>query len=330
MALHELFPALEPYATGMLRVDDIHTLYWEESGNPEGIPVVFLHGGPGEGASPLARRFFDPRVWRIILFDQRGACRSTPLYETQDNTTEHLISDIEFLRQSRGIRRWHVMGGSWGSTLAIAYAEEHPEKCLSLMLRSICLMRRNEVDWFLYGLRQIFPEAWSAFAGFIAPEQRNDLLSAYHRIFSGPDDALKREALRLWLQYESSCSTFMPSIVEKALTGKDDPRSALPILEAHYFKNNLFTPDNKLLDNIYRIRRIPAVLVQGRYDMICPIITADELHRHWPEAEYHVIPDAGHSMLEPGIRSALIDATERFKYIRDNDARSFAKAFQRM
>ncbi len=326
MALRDLFPSIEPYASGMLRVDGIHTLYWEECGNPQGVPAVFLHGGPGEGASPSARRLFDPTAWRIVLFDQRGAQRSTPLYETQNNTTEHLIADIEFLRQSRNIRKWHVMGGSWGSALAIAYAQQHPDKCLGLILRSICLMRQSEIDWFLYGLRQIFPEAWSAFAGFIAPEFRNDLLSAYHRIFSGPDDALKREALRLWLHYESSCSTFYPTIAERALTDKDDPRSALPILEAHYFKNNLFTPDDKLLKDIHKIRHIPAVIVQGRYDMICPIVTADELHRHWPEAEYHVVPDAGHSMLEPGIRSTITDATERFKHIRGQDALARKKA----
>lgn len=316
MALRELFPPIEPYLSGSLSVDDTHTLYWEESGNPEGLPVVFLHGGPGEGATVAARRFFDPAVWRIVLFDQRGSRRSTPLYETKDNTPEFLVADIEALRVSRGIRRWHVFGGSWGSTLALAYAEAHPEKCLGLILRSICLMRKKEVEWFLYGVRHVFPEAWAEFSGFIAPEFRNDLLGAYHRIFSGPDDALKREAVRLWLQYESSCSTFSPSEPDTKPLGKDDPRSALPILEAHYFKNNLFTPDDLLLDNIYRIRRLPGVIVQGRYDMICPIATADELHRHWPEAEYRVIPDAGHSMFEPGIRSALIEATEKFKTIR--------------
>lgn len=313
MALLELFPAIDPYASGMLRVDQIHTLYWEESGNPHGLPVVFLHGGPGEGASPIARQFFDPTVWRIILFDQRGARRSEPLFETRNNTTEHLVSDIEALRRARGISKWHVFGGSWGCTLALTYAQKHPDKCLGLILRSVCLMRRQEIDWFFYGLRLFFPEAWSEFAGFIAPELRHDLLGAYHRIFSGPDDALRREALRLWIRYETSCSTVTPLAPNNDPLVKDDPRSALPIIEAHYFKRYIEAPDNRLLENLPRLRHLPAAIVQGRYDMICPIATADEVHRHWPEARYTVVQNSGHSMLEPGIRSALIEATERFK-----------------
>ncbi len=316
MTLRELFPPLEPYIKGMLHVDDIHTLYWEECGNPEGTPVVFLHGGPGAGASPIHRRFFDPAVWRIIIFDQRGAGRSTPLYETQQNKTDFLISDIETLRHTRKVDRWHVFGGSWGSTLALAYAEKHPERCLSLMLRGICLLRKTEVEWFLHGLRNVFPEAWAQFSGFIAPEMRHDLLGAYARIFAGPDDALRREAIRLWLNYETTCSTLLPGKEKEGPLQDNDLRAAMPVLEAHYFKNNLFKPDNKLLENIHRIRRIPGVIVQGRYDMVCPIVTADELHRNWPEAEYIIVPNAGHSVMEPGIRSALIETTERFKGIK--------------
>jgi len=312
-----LFPPIEPYAAGMQRVDDIHTIYWEECGNPNGTPVVFLHGGPGAGATSVHRRFFDPKIWRVVLFDQRGSRRSTPLYETKNNTTEHLIADIEVLRHMRGIKRWHVFGGSWGSTLALAYAQKHPERCLGLILRGICLFRQKEIDWFMYGIRSVFPEIWAEFAGFIAPNLRHDLLGAYHRIFSGPDDALKREAIRLWLQYETTCSTLLPLENKEYPVEANDPRSAMPIIEAHYFKNCLFTPDDKLLRDIDRIRNIPAILVQGRYDMICPIATADELHRHWPEAEYRVIPDAGHAALEPGILAALLESTEKFKNIKD-------------
>jgi proline iminopeptidase len=315
MPLRELFPPIEPYAKGMLKVDDLHTLYWEECGNPDGLPVVFLHGGPGAGSLPVHRRFFDPAVWRIVIFDQRGAGRSTPLGEMQRNTTDLLITDIETLRHTRRIDRWFVLGGSWGSTLALAYAEKHPERCFGLVLRGICLLRQSEIDWFLYGLRNVFPEVWSRFAGFIAPTLRHDLLGAYLNIFSGPDDALKREAVRLWLQYETTCSTLLPAPETMQQTIENDQRSAMPILEAHYFKNNLFTPEDKLLKDVGRIRRIPAVIIQGRYDMVCPIVTADELHRHWPEAEYRVIPNAGHSALEPGIRSALIEAMEKFKGI---------------
>src|ERR1700733_1624620 len=313
MPLKELFPPLEPYAKGMLRADDIHTLYWEECGNPEGVPVVFLHGGPGAGATPTHRRFFDPAAWRIIIFDQRGAGRSQPLGETRNNTTALLIQDIETLRRERGIERWHVFGGSWGSTLAIAYAEEHPECCLGLILRGICLLQKHEIDWFLYGIRIFFPEAWETFAHFVPAEERRDLLAAYGRIFEGSDEQRKKDAIRTWAQYESTCSVLVPNAEAAQGASDDTHRTGLALIEAHYFSNNLFTPDNKLLANIGRIRKIPAVIVQGRYDVVCPITTAHELHMNWLEAEYRVISDAGHSALEPGIRSALIETTEKFK-----------------
>ncbi len=316
MPLRELFPPLEPHVKGMLQVDDIHTLYWEECGNPQGVPVVFFHGGPGAGATPTHRRFFDPLIYRIVIFDQRGAGRSTPLGETRNNTTDLLIRDIEKLRQSRSIERWHVFGGSWGSTLAIAYAEAHPERCLSLTLRGICLMQKRELDWFLYGIRIVFPEAWAKFADLIPAAERHDLLSAYIRRFESADENIRMEAIRNWANYESSCSVLRPDPETAQVLHDDQHRIGLATIEAHYFKNNLFTPDGKLLDNAERLRRIPAVIVQGRYDMVCPIITADELHRKWPEADYRIIPDAGHSALEPGIRSALIEATESFKVIR--------------
>lgn len=316
MPIKELFPPLEPYAKGTIKVDDIHTLYWEECGNPQGVPAIFLHGGPGAGATPTHRRFFDPASWRIIIFDQRGAGRSQPLGETRNNTTELLIQDIEKLRTERNIERWHVFGGSWGSTLAIAYAEEHPSRCLGLILRGICLMQKHEIDWFLYGIRIIFPEAWEIFAHFVPPEERRDLLAAYGRIFEGNDDVRKRDAIRIWAQYESTCSVLVPNAEASQISSDETHRTGLALIEAHYFRNNLFTPDNKLLMNVGRIRRIPGIIVQGRYDAVCPINTAYDLHKAWPEAEYCVVPDAGHSALEPGIRSALVEATEKFKVLR--------------
>jgi proline iminopeptidase len=313
--LRDLFPPLEPFATGSLQADNLHTLYWEECGNPTGVPVVFLHGGPGAGATPTHRRFFDPHAYRIIIFDQRGAGRSRPLGEMRNNTTDLLIQDIENLRRARGIDRWHVFGGSWGSTLAIAYGEAHPEQCLGLILRGICLMQKREVDWFFYGIRNIFPEAWQKFASFVHADEQKDLLAAYMRIFMNDDEPRRQEAIRTWANYEISCSMLHPGADGSWVVHDEQHRIGLALIEAHYFTNNLFTPDTKLLANIDRIRHIPGFIVQGRYDMICPVITANELHQAWPEAEYRIIPDAGHSALEPGIRSALLEATEKFKSI---------------
>jgi proline iminopeptidase len=223
---------------------------------------------------------------------------------------------MEALRKHFIVERWHVFGGSWGCTLALAYAQTHPGRCLSLTLRGICLMRRFEVDWFLYGMRVIFPEAWEKFASIIPPEERHDLLGAYNRRFHGGDEAQRLEAVRAYAAYENACSMLRPPRETPVEWGDDQYRIGISIIEAHYFANNLFTPDSKLLDNIGRIRHIPAVMVQGRYDVVCPIITADEVHRAWPEAEYRVIPDAGHSAFEPGTRAALVEATEKFKEIR--------------
>jgi len=316
MTLRDIFPPIEPYLKGTLRVDDLHILYWEECGHPKGVPVVFLHGGPGAGCTSTHRRFFDPATYRIILFDQRGAGRSTPLGETRNNTTGLLIEDIEALRLSRGVERWHVFGGSWGSTLAIAYAETYPEHCLSLTLRGICLMQKREVEWFLYGIRSIFPEAWDNFASLVPPEEQHDLLSAYLRMFASNDTDLRTKAINAWANFESSCSVLKPEPQTTTSHYDDQHRTSLAILEAHYFKNNLFTPDSLLLDNAYKLHAIPGVIVQGRYDMICPMITANELHQRWPQADYRIIADAGHSALEPGIRAALVEATEKFKSIR--------------
>jgi len=310
----ELYPEIVPHNTGMLNLGGRHRMYFEESGNPHGVPVLFLHGGPGAGAAPAHRRFFDPAHYRIVIFDQRGAGRSTPLGELADNTTPLLIADIEKLREMLGIEAWLVFGGSWGSTLALAYAEAHPQRCTGLILRGIFLCRKSEIDWFLYGLRNIFPEAWQAFAGPIPEAERGNLLEAYHRRLTDPDPAVHMPAARAWGTYEGSCSTLLPSPETVAYFAGDVVALGLARIEAHYFRNDIFLPENSLLDNVHRIRHIPGVIVQGRYDAVCPIVSADDLHRAWPEAEYHVIPDAGHSAWEPGICAALVRACEQFKF----------------
>jgi len=309
----DLYPEIEPRVRGMLRLDPVHSMYWEESGRAEGIPVVFLHGGPGAGSTPKHRRFFDPGAYRIIVYDQRGAGRSTPLGELRDNTTPHLISDLERLRAHLGVERWVVFGGSWGSTLAIAYAEAHPDRCLALLLRGIFLCRKSEIEWFLYGMRSVFPEAWEKFSGFLPPEERADLLGNYYRRLVNPDPAVHMPAARCWSTYEGSCSTLRPSPETVEYFAGDVVALGLARIEAHYFVNDIFLPDNALLDNADRLSRIPGVIVQGRYDMVCPLASAHELHRVWPRAEYRIIPDAGHSVWEPGILQALLEATERFK-----------------
>jgi proline iminopeptidase len=317
MKRRELFPPIEPYQTGWLKVDDLHTLYWEVSGNPQGVPVVFLHGGPGAGTQAIHRRFFDPRRWRIVLFDQRGAGRSEPHGETRQNTTELLVEDIEKLRKHLGVERWHLFGGSWGSTLALAYAQTHPARCLGMILRGICLLEPHEIDWFLYGLKTVFPDAWETFAGVVGPNDRNNLLDAYIKLMNDPSPHIRARACAAWSGYESSCSTLLPHPDHSLM--QDDGHRAIGIarMETHYFKNCMFNPPTALTDNVDKIRNIPAVLVHGRYDMICPVSNAWKLHKKWPEAELVIVPDAGHAALEPGIRDRLIEATERFKDIRN-------------
>ncbi|MGH8620590.1 MAG: prolyl aminopeptidase [Burkholderiales bacterium] len=309
----ELYPEIEPYGTGALGLDGVHTMYWEQSGNPEGAPVLFLHGGPGAGASPAHRRFFDPAHYRIVIFDQRGAGRSTPLGELRENTTPQLVADIERLRAHLGIERWLVFGGSWGSTLALAYGEAHPEHCAGFILRGVFLCRKSEIDWFLYGLRTLFPEAWRAFAEVIPAPERGDLLAAYYRRLADPDPAVHVPAARAWSTYEGICSTLLPSPETVAHFAGDVVSLGLARIEAHYFSHGIFLPENALLENLHRLRHLPCVIVQGRYDAVCPIVTADEVHRAWPESEYIVVPDAGHSAWEPGISGELVRATERFK-----------------
>lgn len=311
----ELYPSLEPYSCGMLALDDVHAMYWEQSGNPEGLPAVFLHGGPGAGSAPNHRRFFDPGRYRIVVFDQRGAGRSTPLGDLRKNTTLNLVADIELLRRHLGIERWLVFGGSWGSTLALAYGETHPERCAGFVLRGIFLCRRSEIEWFLYGLKNLFPEAWHAFANAIPLAERHNLLAAYYERLTHPDPAVHMPAARAWGIYEGSCSTLLPCPDTVAYFASDVVALGLARMEAHYFTHDIFLPLNSLIDNVGKLRGIPAAIVQGRYDAVCPIVSADDLHRAWPEAEYIVVPDAGHSAWEPAICAELVKATEKFKAI---------------
>lgn len=309
------YPAIEPYDAGMLAVGNGHSLYYEQSGNPDGTPVVFLHGGPGAGAAPKHRQFFDPRHYRIVIFDQRGAGRSTPLGELNNNTTQDLVDDIERLRMHLGIARWHVFGGSWGSTLALAYAIAHPGRAVSLALRGIFLMRQAELDWFMTGMRNIFPEAWEAFANHIPESEQHDLLAAYHHRLTDKHRNIAMAAAKAWSGYEAACARLIPKPSDP--TEKEDENYAFAIarIECHYFVNNRFSPDDYPLVNIDRIRHIPTVIVQGRYDVVCPIVTAHELSKKFPEAKMVVVPDAGHSASEPGITSALVAATNAFRTI---------------
>jgi proline iminopeptidase len=309
----DLYPPIEPHRTGRLRLDSLHTMYWEESGNPKGVPALFLHGGPGAGATPVHRRFFDPGFWRIVIYDQRGGGRSTPLGETRDNSPVHLVADIEALRRELGVENWLVFGGSWGSTLALHYAETHPERCRALILRGIFLARASEIDWFLYGLNVIFPEAWRAFSGFVPEAERGDLLAAYYRRLIDPDPRAHMPAARAWSLYEGACSTLLPNPETIAAFGEDRLALGLARIEAHFFTHYLFSGADDLVARVGRIRHLPASIVQGRYDMVCPIRGADELARAWPEANYVIVPDAGHSAMEPGIREQLVLASERLK-----------------
>ncbi len=310
---YQLYPEIEPHERGMLDLDGHHTMYWEVSGNPGGVPAVFLHGGPGAGSSPAHRRFFDPEFYRIIVLDQRGSGRSTPYADTTDNSTQHLIADMETLRRHLAVDKWLVFGGSWGSALALAYGIAHPERVSAFVLRGIFLCRNSELDWFLHGISQVFPERHREFVEFLPEAERGDLLAAYHRRLTSPDASINLPAARVWARFEGACSTLLPN--PRNVAGFDSGRAALALarLEAHYFVHKLFVPDDHFFAHIDRIRHIPAVMVQGRYDMICPIATAEALHRAWPEADYVVVPDAGHSAMEPSIRSALVAATEKFK-----------------
>ena len=308
-----LYPPIEPYRSGMLPVDDLHTLYWEECGNPLGRPVLFLHGGPGSGLAPRHRQFFDPAHYRIVLFDQRGAGKSTPLGECRNNTTQLLVQDIERLRGLLGVAQWLVFGGSWGSTLALAYGQTHPQRCTGFILRGIFLCSRAEIDWFLHGMQWFFPEQHARFVAPIPPAERSDLLRAYaNRLFA--DDAAGRlEAARTWSRYEGSCLHLLPHPEVAEQFGADTVALGVGALEAHYFLHQGFLAEGQLLREVERIRHLPATIIQGRYDVVCPPRTAWALHQAWPEARLQLVEDAGHAAFEPGIARALVAATEQFK-----------------
>ena len=309
----DLFPDIAPYETGLLPLSGGHVMYWEQVGNPRGQPVLFLHGGPGAGAGAVHRRFFDPQTYRVVIFDQRGAGRSRPLGDLRENTTPHLVADIEVLRRFLGVDQWLLFGGSWGSTLALAYAQAHPDRVMGAVLRGVFLGRPAEVEWFLYGLRRVFPDAWAAFAEHVPEAERGDLLTAYLTRLTDPDPSVHLPAARSWSAYEGSCSTLLPSPDMVATFAQDRTALGLARIEAHYFANTLFLPEGGLLAHMEAVSHIQAEIIQGRYDMICPAETAFDLAAAWPKARLTIIPDAGHSALEPGIRMALVAAVERFR-----------------
>ena len=309
-----LYPAIEPYRSGYLRVSPLHEIYWEECGNPRGKPAVFVHGGPGAGASPSARGFFDPKRYRIVVFDQRGCGRSRPHASLVDNTTWHLVADMEALRRHLGVERWLVFGGSWGSTLALAYAQAHPQRVSELVLRGIFMLRKTEIDWFYQqGASAIFPDRWEEYIAAIPARERGDLVAAFYRRLTSPNRATRVRAARAWSVWEAATSFLHTNEDNVSHWGEEDFAVAVARIECHYFVNKGFLArEVQLLRGVRRIRHIPAVIVQGRYDVVCPMMTAWDLHRAWPEADFRVVPDAGHSALEPGNTHELVSATDRF------------------
>lgn len=312
--MKEMYPEIEPYSTGFLQVSGIHTIYFEEVGNPKGKPVVFLHGGPGGGLVANYRRYFNPEKWRIILLDQRGCGQSTPFADLRENTTWDLVSDIEKLREHLSIAKWAVFGGSWGSTLALAYAIKHPDVCTELFLRGIFLLRKKEIDWFYQeGCSKIFPDAWEGYVLPIPESERHNFVQAYYKRLTSEDVKVRKAAAQAWSVWEGSTSKLIPDSDIVARFGEDEFADAFARIECHYFTNSgFFSEDNFLLNNVDKIRHIPTVIVQGRYDVVCPAESAWELHRALPEAEFHLIGDAGHSLSEKGITDALIRATDSY------------------
>ena len=315
-----LYPEIEPYRTGRLPVSGGHDLYFEECGNPEGKPVVFVHGGPGGGTEPKQRRYFDPAAYRIVLFDQRGCGKSTPFASLEENTTWDLVSDLESLRTLLGIERWQVFGGSWGSTLALAYAQTHPERVTELVLRGIFLLRREEIRWFYQeGASFVFPDAWQPYLEHIPVAERDDLLRAYHRRLTSDDPAVRLAAAKVWSVWEGSTSCLVPNPELIAKTGADEFALAFARIECHYFVNDAWLTEGRELlapANLAKIRAIPTVIVQGRYDVVCPAKSAWDLHRAFPESDLRIVPDAGHAAAEPGTVHELVSATDRFAGMR--------------
>ncbi len=309
----ELYAPIEPNHTGFLKVDSGHELYYEECGNPKGKPVVFLHGGPGGGCTPGMRRFWNPEAYRIVLFDQRGSGKSTPHASLKNNTTWDLVNDIESLRAALEIDRWQVFGGSWGSTLALAYCQLHPERATEIVLRGIFMLRKKEIDWFYQrGASEIFPDRWQYYLEQIPNSERGDLLRAYHKRLTSDDSAVRLAAAKAWSIWEGTTSTLRPNADIENAFGEPDMALALARIECHYFVNKGFMDDNQLINNVGKIRKIPAVIVQGRYDVVCPAVSAWELSRAWPEADLRIVPDAGHAAFEPGNVHELVMATDAF------------------
>ena len=307
------YPEIQPYVRHTLRVDNTHQLYVEESGNPQGIPVVILHGGPGAGSEPFQRRFFDPQRYRIVLFDQRGCGQSTPHAELADNNTENLVADIERIRKHLGIERWLVFGGSWGSTLGLVYAEAHPECVMGLVLRGIFLCRPRDINWFYQdGASFLFPDYWADYLAPISPAERDSMVDAYYERLTGEDEVTRMAAAKAWSLWEGRTATLLPrqSVIEHFV----NPFTALSLarIECHYFINNSFLEPNQILARADRLKGIPGVIIHGRYDVVCPVEQAFALHQAWPEAQLEVIADAGHSATEPGIVDALVRATDAF------------------
>ncbi len=310
----ELYPAIEPYRSGWLRVSTTHEIYWEECGNPRGKPAVFVHGGPGAGADARSRRFFDPGKYRIVVFDQRGCGRSRPHASLEDNTTWHLVADMEKLREHLGIDRWLVFGGSWGSTLSLAYAQTHSKRVTALVLRGIFLLREWEIHWFYqHGANALFPDRWEAYVGAIPLAERDDLVAAFYKRLTSRNRATQLKAAKAWAVWEGSTSYLRINEANVSSWDTDEFAIAVARIECHYFVHRgFFEREDLLLRNVRRIRKIPAVIVQGRYDVVCPMRSAWDLHKAWPEADFRIVPDAGHSALEPGNTHELVSATDRF------------------
>ena len=311
--MKDLYPPIEPFETRRLEVSAGHRLHVEQVGNPSGIPILFLHGGPGAGCEPYHRRFFNPQAYRVVLFDQRGCGRSTPHASLEANTTWDLVNDIEAIRQTLGIERWLLFGGSWGSTLALAYAQHHPERVIGMILRGIFLCRDQEIDWFYQaGASQIFPDYWEDYIAPIPEAERGNFLQAYHRRLTGDNEIQRMAAAKAWSIWEGRTASLHPN--EAVVDFFSQPHTALSLarIECHYFMHQAFLRPNQLLEDATRLAGIPGVIVQGRYDLICPMVSAWQLHQAWPGSELMVIPDAGHSAAEPGIRAALIETTDRF------------------
>ena len=312
--MKQLYPEIEPYNQFDLKVSDLHTIHVEESGNINGKPVIFLHGGPGGGIEPVYRQYFDPEKWRIIVFDQRGCGQSTPHAELQENTTWDLIADIEKIREHLEIDKWVVFGGSWGSTLSLSYAITHPDRCKALVLRGIFMIRKKEINWFYQdGTSNIYPDAWEHYLRPIPEDERHDLVAAYYKRLTSNDDSVRIEAAKAWSIWEASTSKLIQS--EESIHAFEDAKvaEAFARIECHYFTNRgFFDTDEWLLENVDKIRHIPTVIVQGRYDVVCPMISAWELHRAFPEADFEIVQDAGHSMTEKGIAAKLVEYTDKF------------------